>query len=479
MADRRAKSNGRANTRRHLPQEDAGTPLRRYLLLAAVCVLAAAVIVFVVVSVMPPDESGRRPRGDLAPRESPVERSEVVLPTTPAPATVEELKEEARQAAEEILSRFPGSPEAHHVMALLQKSLRQTDDAAKYWRECLQLAPHHVRARVGLARVAIDQGNDEAAVETLEEGLAAGCSAADIYHTLGKSLMNLGKFPEAADVLQKGLTAFPHSPEIWMLLGQSQIHGAEFQQAETSLRKAIELAPNYTDAHYGLATACARQGKREQAAEYRKRFGELKARDRQLEDRLALTPDVDMMRQRTAATLCGAGSICLEEGDRSEAERLLLRAAAIAPGIPETYKVLASLYQSLGRIADALIVQRRLVQLEPQNTVNYVNLAGLSVRLGDLATAEKTLQQAIAVRPDAAMAYFCLARLYLETGNPRQACSAAREAVRLEATPAGYLLLASACRQLNDTAGAEAAAAEARKLAANAPRRESVEQGRP
>ena len=136
--------------------------------------------------------------------------------------------------------------------------------------------------------------------------------------------MNLGRFGEAADILQRGVATFPESPKSWMLLGQAQIQRSQFQEAEASLRKAIELAPKYTDAYYALATACARQGKHEDGAEYRRRFGELKARDRELEDRLALAPDLDMMRQRTAATLGSAGTfyfqLLINDGELGDSE---------------------------------------------------------------------------------------------------------------------------------------------------------------
>jgi predicted Zn-dependent protease len=157
----------------------------------------------------------------------------------------------------------------------------------------------------------------------------------------------------------------------------------------------------------------------------------------------------------------------------------LLRAVAIAPEFPETYKTLASLYHGLGRIADAWVVQRRLVEIEPQRMVNHVNLANLATRLGDMASAEGALKRAIELRPDASVAYSCLAQLYLKTGKPEQARSLAREAVSLEATAAGYALLASACRQLDDNAGAEAAFREAEKLATGDSRTGQIDTRRP
>jgi len=436
------------------------------------CVCGAGGVISLVIVFTPLDDSLLRPSDLPVSPESVAEKPRIVIPATAVAATLDELKHESMQVTEDLLARFPRSPEAHHVMALLQKAYRQTDDARAYWRECIELAPGHTRARIGLASIAVDQGKDELAVETLEEAISVGCSSPDVYNALATALMHLGRFDQAVGVLKKSPAGFPQSSEGWYLLGQAQIQRNEFQQAEKSLTTAIELAPEYTDAYYALAICCVRQGKHGDAAEHRRRFAKLKAGDREAEDRQFYVPDLDTIRQRTAAALCGAGTVYLQEGDRLEAERLLLRAAAVLPNFAETYKVLATLYQGTERIADALVVQRHLVEIDPKNVVNYLNLGNLYTRVGDMASAVEILKQAIELRPDAAVAYSCLAQLYLKTGDPERARSLAEEAVRRDRTAAGYVLLASACQRLNDNVGAEAALEEARKLSSNDPQRE-------
>lgn len=376
---------------------------------------SALIVVLIVVALTPPkDERQPAPITTVAPQTS-----ELVLPTEPADATIEELQEEARPVAEELLAQFPQEPEAYQIMALLQKALRQTDDAADCWRKALELAPANSRARVGLAVVCMDQGDDQTAIQTLEEALTLGCSSPDVFNTLATALIRRGDFNRAVEVLEKGLATSPRSPKTWLLLGQTQIQQDELEQAESSLKQAIELRPQYTDAYYALASVCARRGDRDAGIAYRKQFAELKAHDRQMEDRLVLVPDIDKVRQRTAATLSGAGSVWLRHGNPAKADRLLLRAAMIAPGLPEPYKVLASLYQAQGRLADATVVQRRLVHVDPRNVINHVNLANLCLRNGDPASAEEVLQQAFETHPDAAIAHSCLAKLSLEMGKPK------------------------------------------------------------
>ncbi len=461
MANRKATSDRRSAEHATRAAHKPDTRRPRYVRIAGAATVGFLTVLFIVGTLTSPKEAS------TGPSHAPVatsQRPELVLSTSPADATIEQLHEEARRAADELLSKFPQSSEAHQIMALLQKSLRQTDEAAAYWQKAVELAPADPHARAGLALVHLDQGKDRLAADTLEEAITVGCSSPEVYETLATALIRLGSFDRAVEILGDGLTLFPRSSRSWLLLGQTQIQQNDLERAEKSLKKAIELTTDYTDAHYALSSVCTRRGDREAGTIHRKRFAELRARDRRMEDRLALAPDIEMVRQRTAATLCGAGNVCLRNGYPSEGDRLLLRAVAIAPGLPEPYKVLASLYQAQGRISDAITVQRRLVQIESQNVLNHVNLANLVVRSGDLSGAEEILQQALDIHPDTAIVYSCFAQLCMKTGKPQQARSLAQAWIRLEPTPAGYMLLAAACRQLDDPVGSENALKAMRRL---------------
>jgi tetratricopeptide (TPR) repeat protein len=438
--------------------------LLRYCLLVAGAITVALLIILAALWLFPPDVPRPQPR-TAAPRAGPrVPRPPVTIPAAPVPATIERLKGEAFEVAESLLARFPELPDAHHIMGLLQKSFCQHEKARFYWQRCVELDAGHTAAYLGLASVAVDRGDNESAVRTLEQALAAGCASPDVQAALATALMHLGRFDEAVEVLKSGPGGFPETPDGWYLLGQAQIQRGEFARAEANLRRAIRVSPTHTEAYYALATVCLRQGKPQEAAEYRMRFAELKSRDRELEDQRFRVPDLQTMRQRTAATLCGVGTVYLQQGEAGKAEEVLLRATEVAPGFAETYKTLASLYRREERMLDALTVQRQLVKVQSQNLVNYLNLANLSIRVGNFNAAETALLQAVDLRPDAAATYACLAQLYLRTGRFAQARAMAREAVHREKTAAGYALLASACRRLHDLAGAEAALREARRL---------------
>ncbi|MCH5373314.1 MAG: hypothetical protein JJ992_05020, partial [Planctomycetes bacterium] len=162
------------------------------------------------------------------------------------------------------------------------------------------------------------------------------------------------------------------------------------------------------------------------------------------------------------------------QGMTAEAEKLLLRALSLDPGNAVVCTELAAFYRRQNRIADARLVTRRLVQIEPRIMMHYVNLASLSSQLADYAAAESALKTVVAMRPDLSIGYSGLAQLYLQTGKAEQARWFAEAALRQEPTTEGevvrtYVVLAAACEQMGDRTAAETALSKARQLAPGDP----------
>jgi tetratricopeptide (TPR) repeat protein len=428
-----------------------------------VCAVVALGIVLVLVRRAPRDNTTEVPEPFTA-------DPTVTLPSTAAQVTVEQLQQEIEQVAEHLRARFAQSPEALHLAAVMYFELLRPAEAEKTWRACAELSANHLGASVGLAVLATEHGDDEAAVDILQRALSAGGSSPEVYHRLAVALAQLGRLEEAEDVLKKGLAAFPQSPGNWRQLGQTQIQLERFSEAETSLRKAISLAPEDEVAYFSLATACARQGKNEEAAEYRRRFTELKAAIAASAKAEFQTTFLNALRRIAVTSFGQAATVCSEHEDHSEAEKLLLRAIALDPEHKANYRPLAELYRELGRMADAQVVQRRLVEIEPDNLGNYIDLATVSSELGDTQSAEAAFMTVLNARPDAAVAYAGLAKLYLQSGKLEQARWFAEEAVRWESSVEGHLLVATICRKMGESSGAESALEEARKLAPHDPR---------
>ena len=188
-------------------------------------------------------------------------------------------------------------------------------------------------------------------------------------------MTNLGRGAEAEGVIQKALADAPQSPACWLVLGQAQLKLGKAVEAEASLRKAIDLGSRSPTVYFALGNACARQGKEEEAAKFRERFTELKASqplDPQQRYQVLSTAEA---RRTAVTTLCEAATVHSWQGDFLEAERLLLRSIALDPSYADSCRALATLYQGAEMHAEARVVRSRLLEIEPDNFINYLNLA--------------------------------------------------------------------------------------------------------
>jgi tetratricopeptide (TPR) repeat protein len=384
-------------------------------------------------------------------------------------ATVEQLEEEAEKVAYALRERFPESPAALHVVAMMNSHLRRTEEAEKLWQKCIEMQPDHVGHYVNLAAIAMDRGNSKLAAETLQQALDAGCSSPDVYHHLAVALTNLGQCERAIEVIQRALDAYPNAAAHWMVLGQAQLKLGKVAEAQASLEKAVSLGTYSADVFFALANACARQGNQEEAAKYREKFSELKTGSGlESKERYQVLSEQEA-RSTAVSVLCEAAMVYTFEQSTLDAEQLLLRAIALEPYYPVSSHALATLYQQAGMPAEELVVRRRILEIEPHRFESYLYLAKTYERLDQPESVVATLKLAISTRPDAAVGFASLAEFFLQTGKARQARWFAQEAVRRAPTADGYILLASTCRLLGDTANAEAAMARARELDPNNP----------
>ena len=466
---------------RQVPAPTGSSHLGRYAIGLVVCVAVTAVIILAVIYMTPPDRLTPDPDEPAANIASPPAatddaavgatpgppRATILLAQKAVPASADQLQQEAQDVADSLCAQYPNLAEALHVAALFHSQNRQSGEAEKLWRKCIELSPKHVGYYVNLAAIAMDRGNSELAVETLQQAIDSDCLSVDVYHHMAVSLTKLGRCDEAESVIKKALETYPQFSACWLVLGQAQLKQGKAEEAEAALRKAIELGAQSTDVYFALANACARQGKQEEAAEFRKRFTELKAsRPLNPQQRFQVLSAAEA-RRTAIAILCEAATVQSWKENSLEAERLFLRAIALDPTYPESCRALAALYRTEGLVAEEQITRRRLVDIEPYNLVNYLNLANVSANLGESESAEAALKAAIAIDPGAPHAYLTLAQFYLQTGKAKHARWYAQKAVQRLPTAESYRLLGATCRLLDDDTAAEAALAEARKLESN------------
>ncbi len=452
--------------------QDLESPPGHYLKLALLCLAIAMAVIIAFVLLTPPDpvpdeldSPASANRQEPAPKEA-VPTASITPTTAPVEVPNEQLQAELIKEIETLQTRFPRSPQALHVAAGAYSKIHQTTKAGEVWEKCIELDRQHAGPRLGMATLLSERGEDRKAIEMLQGALADGCVSAELYYRLASAQSKIGEVEAAEETMKTGVAAFPSVAINWLLLGQTQNQLQKFDEAETSLRKSIALGNKSSAALFALANACQRQGKSEEAAKYRQQFSELRAKETETnKDKPFQEIYQQALRPIVTGTLASAAAIFAEQGDADQAERLFLRANALEPGNRQVLEELATFYRKHDRIADARVVQERLVAIQPKNAVYHINLASLASQLGDTRVAAQSLEQARTLNPNDPLPYIGLAQLKLQSGNLQQARQYALNSLRRGQTVQALALLAAICRQQGDMRTAEAAQQAAEDLA--------------
>ena len=407
---------------------------RRWALLGLVAVAVAGAIAGVLATFLYGDGERTNLRNAIA---------EAASKATPAAAP---LLREAGEVADQLLARFPENGEVLDVTASLYQGIGKTKDAIRCWERSIELSPAlGPIAHAAMGAAAYDEGNLEAAVSHYRAAMQADPASAVYPVHLGQALIDQGKLPEAVESLEESLRSQPTSMPISALLGQAYLKLRRYDKARQHFEYTVALEPDYTNAFFGLATACARLGDQEKSKEYMSRFKELQAREEQ-QHRTALkeSTKTGQTQDLVAQTYRNASKIYLALGDFQTGERHLRRAAEICPQDAEGDSLLAWLYEQQGRTAEAVQALDRLRKKGPNDFNTQMTAASAYARLKQFDEAERAFRRAIELTPLRAGGYAALAHFFLQTQrNLDEAGRLAEKAVQLEPAAEHHFLAES------------------------------------
>ena len=156
----------------------------------------------------------------------------------------------------------PENGEVLDVTASLYQGLGKTKDAVRCWETSIELSPAlGPIAHAAMGAAAYDGGNLEAAVTHYRAAMQADSASAVYPVHLGQALIDQGRLPEAVASLETSLRAADVDAHL-ALLGQAYLKLRQYDKARQHFEYTVALEPGYTNAFFGLATACARLGTR-------------------------------------------------------------------------------------------------------------------------------------------------------------------------------------------------------------------------
>lgn len=394
------------------------------------------------------------------------------------PTTVVALIEEAQRVLDRLVEAFPDSADAHEVAARLRLQLGDSQGAVEIWEECLALHPDYGYAYHGLGTVAVKKGEHENAIGLFRRALEVTPNAFDTQIELAQALIDLNRLEEAVRLLETNVLADPRPYRGRVLLGMAYLQMEDYQKAKENYLAAIVAHPKHANAFFGLATACARLEERELSQQYMAEFRGLRAGEREIGRReRAGFDDLDAISSDIARIYVEAGRVCHARDILPGAELVWRRAAVLDPKNVDCRQALAWMYLESGRPGETIGMLEQLARIEPGNLSYPIEIARLYAGTGRSAEAEEKLRRVCQEHSTDAAGYIALANLFLLEGrNLQEAVELAQTAVRMDPGPPNHVLLSTAYERNGDLPKAVEAMAEALKLApANPQYREMYE----
>jgi protein O-mannosyl-transferase len=166
------------------------------------------------------------------------------------------------------------------------------------------------------------------------------------------------------------------------------------------------------------------------------------------------------------------GSTLMDQGYPDEALPHFLRAAEMNPSDPSAYMAIGAYDQQYGNLQQAIEQYQRAIALTDgavqQNlwlrSTTLARVGSAYRQLGDFEQARQNFQKALAINPNQAEVWLSLGIVTQLSGDPAGAAQAYSQAIKIQPSDVGYLLLARTLEQTGHNDEAQTAISEARRL---------------
>jgi tetratricopeptide (TPR) repeat protein len=174
------------------------------------------------------------------------------------------------RASQELLINAPGSYQVHELNAEALETQGKWEDAAMEYRELLKKEPnlpgiHYRIGRLLLSGPTKATAKEEARRE-FEEELKIDPANAGAEYVLGELARQDDRFPAAIEHFGRAAKLDAGFTDAFIGLGRSLMEGGRAADAIAPLQVATRLQPDNPAAHFYLATAFQRTGRKEDAS---------------------------------------------------------------------------------------------------------------------------------------------------------------------------------------------------------------------
>ena len=142
---------------------------------------------------------------------------------------------------------------------------RMFDDAGSQYRAALKIDPKYADASIGLARIAVMQGQTPQALALLDEVLSHSPANADALLMKGDMLRRSGDKAKATELYQQALAADKSKDQAYLNLIAMAVESGQMAQARTYLGDLQKMSPNNIFARHLEAVILLREKQPDQA----------------------------------------------------------------------------------------------------------------------------------------------------------------------------------------------------------------------
>jgi tetratricopeptide (TPR) repeat protein len=373
--------------------------------------------------------------------------------------------QQAEAGYRQVLSQQPDYPRALHLLGLVYYQAGQFDAALQCIGRAIALdndvADYHLNHGVVFDRL----DRLPQAIVSYRRALALNPQLPEAYANLGSVLRKTGNLPEAAVACRRALELRPDYVEAHLNLGNVLQDQGEVDSAIAEFERVIHLRPDSAEAYHNLGNAHALKRQFDQAVAAQQAALRIKPdfvqaantlgvalRDRAeaqgsvagfdeaiaaFDQALALKPDFVQALINKGYVLRQKSEILNKQAARrgqssaQEAVRVLAKAVALAPRMPEAHLGLGLSLHSVMELDGAIQAFRQAVALRPDWDEVHCFLARALAGRGDMDAATAEFNEALRLNPDLPEAHHRLGLIQSTQGTFERSIHHLRRAATL------------------------------------------------
>lgn len=174
------------------------------------------------------------------------------------------------KAAQRLAATAPNSLEGHKLNAEALEAQGKWDDAEKQYKAIIAKYPqepgiHFLLGRLLLSKAEPSPSDAENAKKEFQEELKLDPTNAGAEYVLGEMARQNGQWPDAIQHFSRASELDAGFGDAFLGLGNALLSAKKFSEAIPPLQTAVKLESRNPAAHYSLATALTRAGRKEEA----------------------------------------------------------------------------------------------------------------------------------------------------------------------------------------------------------------------